>query len=945
MSPRHSLGDILFVWLLSGAPQIVFRQGAAIHAPTVLDLIAREAPDDGESLGRICIVTGEIAGPDFNGGIGTANRGMALALQNAGFTVDVLYTRVQEGQAFCFRGRFEEQVAAFRALGINLMCIDHKGVWDDWLGKSLRVLEALQARQYDIAFFDDTHGTAYYTALARRTGNPALAQTRIVLVTHSATQWICDLNQAPVTTLADVRLLEIERRSIELADYVVSPSAYILKKYQSYGWTLPRNTIVRPNILPFSAERAVPPSRTAEVDEIVFFGRLERRKGLWLFCEALDRLKYELAGRKVTFLGKFTHEDGESTGYGLLRRSAEWPFSPTLLYNYDRDQALAYLKGENRLAVMPSREDNSPCVILECLIEGIPFIASSGSGGQELIREQDHRHCLFEPTADGLTAKLRSVLHKGIVTAQPSFSPRENARQTISWVSELVSELRAAAAAVPRKSRDKKTAQDSLRQTIVLLAPEDLSPEQISDGARETATRNPDSAVVVLCEDVAPLQLLAGEAKACPKNLRFGALESFAAEAAKARKTGGLLLLSRLDQPVPETIIARADVALRNSDIGALTAMRGQAIESLKPDQPFVWTGAYHWEPEQYLTGNTSAVLLLAQDSNAGVLVLRSELADALTRVSPRDPHLCRLKDVELFIHEVLLELASDGHGFELLPDVFLPAAAVEPSHETYGFPRISMHHLMATRRMQPGSEATLLSRLAVEKFASEAGKRNALGLLGDLVSRLGSEILDSKNFWPPAAAFAAFAKIAHASGRPDLALSFIGSSITTDNPLLRVSRPSLSDIALREAQVIELAALFRDGRYSSLNLDHPWSLRIDDEGQELEIHPNGAHEGDATLIFSGLAFVMPMLFSAEIELADTAQGPVKFQIELQGPSAEALSQAWMLQPGERKPVEFAVPASFAADTDLFLVTRMVRRNDSTEGAHAKWHRPAFRPR
>lgn len=896
------------------------------------------------SLGRICIVTGEIAGPDFNGGIGTANRGLALALQNAGFTVDVLYTRVQDGQPFSFRGRFEEQVAAFRALGISLMCIDHKGTWNDWMGKSLRVLEALQSKPYDIAFFDDTHGTAYYTALARRTGSPALAHMRLVLVTHSATQWICDLNQVPINTLADVKLLEIERRSIELADYVVSPSAYILKTYQSYGWTLPRNTLVRPNILPFSAERAVPPSRAAEVDEIVFFGRLERRKGLWLFCEAMDRLKYELGGRKVTFLGKFTDEDGESTGYSLLRRSAEWPFAPTILYNYDRDQALAYLKGGNRLAVMPSREDNSPCVILECLIEGIPFIASSGSGGQELIRESDHPHCLFEPTADGLTAKLRSVLAKGIVTGQPSFSPRENARQTIAWVSEIVSELRAATA-TQRKAKDRKSAPAPLRQSIFLLAPQDLSPEQIIDGARETASRNPKSAVIVFSEDGAPSPRPTDVTSPLPENLRFCPLGSFSEEAAKARKPGGVILLCRLDQPVPDGILARAGIALRNTDIGALTAMRGQAIESLKPDQPYIWAGTYHWAPEQYLTGNASALLLLAQDSNAGVLMLRSELADALARISPRDAQLCRLKDIELYIHELLLELAAGGHGFELLPDVFLPAAAVSATHETYDFPRISMRHLMATRTLRPGSEATLLSRLAVERFASEAGKKNAAGLLVDLLARLGTDILDTKNFWPPATAFATFAKVAHAAGRPDLALSLVRNSITTDDPLLRTSRPSLSDIALREAQVVELAGLFKDGRFSSHNLDHPWSLRADEEQQELEIHPNGSHEGDATLVFGDISIAGPMLFSTEIELAETARGPVKFQVELQSPSSEPQSQAWILQPGERKAVEFPVSAAIETSFDAFLMTRMVRRNESTEGAHAKWHRPAFRPR
>jgi len=57
----------------------------------------RPSPEGGTSVGRVCIVTGEMAGPDYNGGIGTANRGLALALQNAGFSVDVLYTRVEGG--------------------------------------------------------------------------------------------------------------------------------------------------------------------------------------------------------------------------------------------------------------------------------------------------------------------------------------------------------------------------------------------------------------------------------------------------------------------------------------------------------------------------------------------------------------------------------------------------------------------------------------------------------------------------------------------------------------------------------------------------------------------------------------------------------------------------------------------------------------------------------
>ena len=858
--------------------------------------------------------------------------------------MDVLYTQVESGRPFCFRGSFEEQVAAFRALGVNLMCIDHKGRWDDWLGKSLRVMEAIGSRSYDVAFFDDTHGNAYFAALAKRTGSPALAGTQIVVVTHSATQWICELNQMPVTTLADIRLLEIERRSIELADHVVSPSAYILRKYQSYGWSLPANTVVRPNILPFSAERAVPPSRLAAVDEIVFFGRLERRKGLWLFCAALDRLKYDLRGKKVTFLGKFTIEDGESTGFGLVRRSAAWPFTPTILYNYDREQALAYLKGGNRLAVMPSREDNSPSVILECLVEGIPFIASSGSGGQELINPSDHAHCLFEPSVDGLTASLRGALTKGIKTAQPSFKPQDNAKRTIQWVSELAHAARLVAEPASARNAPQGTATTHIR---VLLAPEDSPPDLIADLAAQSAQQHRSSQTLLFAEDVAPLEqsfLRLGLSR--PKNLELRPLSRFTEDMAQIAKVPGVLALCRLDQPLPDAVLARAEIAFGNTALAALTVMRGHAIENRTPELPFVCSGPFHWQPENFKTGNALAVMALAQDSNAGVLLLRTEDAGVLSRISPLDPHLCRLKDVQLYIHEVLLDLMAAGRSFELLPDCFLPAAANSASRETYELPRIAMRHLLKSKAMAPGSEAAILSRLSVEIFAGEAGRQSAAELLSDLSSRMSEPVPRTETLWPPSRAFSSYAKVASATGRPDLALQLMGKSITTGRRL-----PSQDDeltpagLAMKEAYSIDIVALVAAGRFSGLCVDKPWSLKVDAGTQELEIHPNPAHEGVATVVLNGITLQPHTVFFAELEVLAKAKGPIRFEIEIQDSSGEPVGQAWILGPGERKFAEFILPPAVSGRCDALLMTRMLRRNDSTEGAHAKWHGPAFWPR
>jgi hypothetical protein len=57
------------------------------------------------------------------------------------------------------------------------------------------------------------------------------------------------------------------------------------------GWVLPEQSYIHPNILPTSVETPIIPALSVgkvTVKELVFFGRLERRKGLWIFLEALD---------------------------------------------------------------------------------------------------------------------------------------------------------------------------------------------------------------------------------------------------------------------------------------------------------------------------------------------------------------------------------------------------------------------------------------------------------------------------------------------------------------------------------------------------------------------------------------------------------------------------------------------------------------------------------
>ena len=85
---------------------------------------------------RICIVTGELAGPFYNGGIGTTNRALAIELSKMGYHVDILYTHVSDGNPLCLKGEFTDHVETFRRHNIRLICIENRKKWYDWLERS-----------------------------------------------------------------------------------------------------------------------------------------------------------------------------------------------------------------------------------------------------------------------------------------------------------------------------------------------------------------------------------------------------------------------------------------------------------------------------------------------------------------------------------------------------------------------------------------------------------------------------------------------------------------------------------------------------------------------------------------------------------------------------------------------------------------------------------------
>ena len=395
---------------------------------------------------KVCVVSSEFQGPVRSGGIAAATTGLLDRLVADGHGVTLLYTLVQNGMPECSDKDWGYWVHALRKQGIQTEHIPHQGGYWQWREKSWQVKEFIARREFDLVYFNDHHGSGYYAQLAKRSGLAPFSQQLHCVITHAAMEWVFDVNEQYALGRADFELMALERGSVELADAVIGPSQYLLRQYERFGWRLPANSFVQ--AYPLSQERlgnlgAGRPSRPRiPIHEMVFFGRLEVRKGLWLFCEAVDRLGERLRAKTITFLGRTTEASGLSSALRVVNRSVKWPACVKLLTDLNRDDALDYLREPGRLAVMPSLSDNSPCVVYECLEASIPFLTTRGSGADELV----HRSCwddiMVEPNVDALSESLARILDSGASLGRWGLDPKENLATWSAWHSYLSKDRR-----------------------------------------------------------------------------------------------------------------------------------------------------------------------------------------------------------------------------------------------------------------------------------------------------------------------------------------------------------------------------------------------------------------------------------------------------------------------------------------------------------------------
>jgi glycosyltransferase involved in cell wall biosynthesis len=474
----------------------------------------------------VTVIAHELRGFLSGGGMGTATTFLALALARMGHEVELLAGIGTPSSVD------PHWASVYSRAGVRIR-------WAPGADEPVEPWQFVHPHSIALGLRDDPpdvviahdFGAPAYCALRLRQAGLAFQDSLFVVFCHGSRRYVLDFS--PTVGLKDLpHVLAVgvlEQASVELADVVVSPSAYLVQWMREQGWRLPERTFVIPYFTPSAATGEAVATRARSGDEqrlrrLAFFGRLDEKKGLRQFAAGLNALGPDALDRlELEFVGKATASWPVDRVEGLLsERTRRALHAISFETGLDQHQALERLSRPGTLVVMPSLRENSPNTVYECLEHGIPFIASDVGGVAELIDPRDHGRVLFEPTAEGVAAAIKRVLAEpdGVRPARPAFSaaasserwaevielrPQTSGRDVEGEIDVVVVERRSQASAHCRSALARQT-HAGFQVTVAAIGADASSVE----AARETALRAGSAPFVVFLdeEDVPEPELL-----------------------------------------------------------------------------------------------------------------------------------------------------------------------------------------------------------------------------------------------------------------------------------------------------------------------------------------------------------------------------------------------------------------------------------------------------
>lgn len=389
---------------------------------------------------KICVVTPEISFQMPNSGVATNSTHLARFLGKVAGDDTVLLSGTPGNE------RAEELKRQIRDFcGAELVCLDElpdfpglEKLTPNQLRISYRMSRWLVQRNFDAIFFMQYQCCGFIPIQMKRLGT-GFQRTRMILVMNGPREWVAKNNLEPAISKPEHMVIDhMERYCAAHADTVLSPSNALLQWVGDEAWSLSADTRRLPTWTPWQ-----PLAEEVKTDplHLVFVGRLEARKGLDIFCEALSLLAANADERgrmlRIDIVGKSSRIGGLSSENFIRNWAGNLPagFKVTMHTTFGQAETAAFLDANrSALFVYPSRMDNFPNAVNEAKARGCAVLVSDSSGCEELI---GNRLAFFKATPQDLARKLSEVWKTGVPPSPLLVSMPEAERMRLDFLDEI----------------------------------------------------------------------------------------------------------------------------------------------------------------------------------------------------------------------------------------------------------------------------------------------------------------------------------------------------------------------------------------------------------------------------------------------------------------------------------------------------------------------------
>ncbi len=401
---------------------------------------------------KIVIVTTDIMGPVRSGGVGTSCYLLAKSLAQSGHQVQVLFSAAHSewGHNFTYWQYY------YREFGVALDKVDpspiHMQHGSFQARAAMTVYLQLRQTDPDLIIFPEMHGLGHYCLLAKKSGLE-FQKTQLWVMFHGPSAWHMEGNGGLPTGLMELTAQAMEKESCVNADLLLFATEHAKKVALEMGFL----KVGQPHqvlIFPFESGPSRTKSNSKKIKEICFFGRLETRKGLVDFLDAIHSIRSEIETKrvKISLLGS----------YGLVGRTGSMEYIQSwiaknkifvdVMEDKNREECLKYLSESGAMVVLPSLSETMGYTLIECLQNQIPFLCSDIEPFCELLKFFGARNHPTFAVGDSvaLARAIRSRLRRG----HKSTSCRSDAaRETLKKWNRLVSSVKATKVAHSRAER------------------------------------------------------------------------------------------------------------------------------------------------------------------------------------------------------------------------------------------------------------------------------------------------------------------------------------------------------------------------------------------------------------------------------------------------------------------------------------------------------------